>query len=324
MFCNSDLAPSQHSWPGPPCRTPPHARLVPTSQLCQGQRGSRLQAPCRARWERWVAGGGWGHAQGSPRQQASRGRDPPGWAARVGQRGCGHREQALGGGWGGCLLPHCSGLEARPRVPRASPAVSPSPSVCFPGVPSGGGQGSWHSQGPLLSRRTVWEASQERLAGIQAWARRACGAHSPTAPPAGQPEGLRRPGLFPGSSGHGPGGVSGQRAAGPGVGRGGDAGSSWVAKSGAGLCPQLAPVTLGKVVSPRAPVSSALEVEGAPCDRMLISLAWGVGGWRCLQVPLLHPWRAWLTPAGTTPRLRAFHAGSAGPPRWWPACVCGL
>lgn len=44
-------------------------------------------------------------------------------------------------------------------------------SVNFVEVLSEGGQGSWHSWSPLLSRRMVWETSQELLAGIQVWAR---------------------------------------------------------------------------------------------------------------------------------------------------------
>lgn len=98
-------------------------------------------------------------------------------------------------------------------VQAGRPALGPSqhvlstltePQRCFLGIPSGGGQGSWHSQGLLLSRRTVWEASQEWLAGIQAWAHQGCGAHSPAAPPAGQPERPRRPVLFLGAAGTAP------------------------------------------------------------------------------------------------------------------------
>lgn len=100
-FCNSDLAPSQHSWPGPPCRTPPRARLVPTSQLCQGQRGELAAGPMSCRWERRVAGGGWGaRAQGSPRQQASRGAVSPLGGLRMWDRGAvgiGSRFWAVGG-----------------------------------------------------------------------------------------------------------------------------------------------------------------------------------------------------------------------------------
>lgn len=134
-------SPSQQAWPGPPCRTPPRARLVPTGQLCQGQRGEPAAGPVSCRWERRVAGG----ARRVPPESRRAGRgllrgvawccEPPGWAARVGQRGCGRREQALGGGWGGRLLPHCSGWEACPgSLPTRLEHADRAPAL-FPGHP---------------------------------------------------------------------------------------------------------------------------------------------------------------------------------------------
>ena len=305
-FCNSNLAlgsvplpfPISAGLAGASLQDP---RLVPAwcplASCARASGGSRPQVPCRAGGRDGRLEEGGGHARRVP-PEGRRGDcglrrgvawccEPPGWLP-MWDRGAVGIESSLWAVGGVGASSHT--VQAGRPAPGPSQRVSSTltePQCCFLGIPSGGGQGSWHSQGLLLSRRTVWEASQERLAGIQAWAHQGRGAHSPAAAPAWQPERPRRPMLFPRERRAQP-GLRGDVVSGPPDwvsegGRGGRTGppscpwgeetrgSSWVAKSGAGLCPRLALVTLGRLLKPQSP--GLICAGGFPVSRMLIRLA---------------------------------------------------
>lgn len=337
-------SPSECSWSEPPCRALLHACPVPTGQLRQGQQGEPAAGPVLCRR---VTGGRRrvrGTRAGFPRRagvascQALGGTVSPPGGLPVWDRGAvgiGSRLWAVGG-------VGTSSRAAQAGRPDPGPAQRVSstltePQRLFPGRPVKRRAGLLAFTGPVAFQEDSL-GDQPGVAGGHPglglpglWglltSSLTCRAAREAAEARERREWPRPHGeVVSGPSDWGRRGPSGTPSC---PWREETRGSSWVAKSGAGLCSWLAPVTLGRLLNPQNP---GLIFTGGGGHALEASLwAGSLSGWcgaagagaasLCLQVPLLQPGRARLTPVGATPGAPGGPARSVGPrlEGQWPA-----